>query len=172
MKNQLDINPQTKVGEMLETYPLLEEVLLELSPTFAKLKNPILRKTVARVVSLRQAAEIGGIDVGTMVSKLRHAASLNTTNEDMPIYLSDTIPEWVAHGQIVVSFDVIYIIEGGGSPMKDILEKAGQLSKDEVMELITPFAPLPIIDLLISKNYECYYIRKEDQKVYTYIQKM
>ena len=45
MENEakIPITPETKVGEMLEAYPQLEEVLLEISPTFRKLRNPVLR---------------------------------------------------------------------------------------------------------------------------------
>ena len=43
------ISPKTKVGELLDAYPELESVLMEMSPAFEKLKNPILRRTVARV---------------------------------------------------------------------------------------------------------------------------
>lgn len=53
----MEINLQTKVAELLGAYPQLEEQLLKLSPTFAKLKNPILRRTVAKVTSLQQAAK-------------------------------------------------------------------------------------------------------------------
>jgi len=48
MKKELIITPQIKVAELLETYPQLEEVLIDLSPTFKKLKNPVLRRTIAR----------------------------------------------------------------------------------------------------------------------------
>ncbi|HOK52235.1 MAG TPA: DUF1858 domain-containing protein [Bacteroidales bacterium] len=43
----IPITPQTKVGELLEAYPQLEAKLLELSPKFGHLKNPVLRRTVA-----------------------------------------------------------------------------------------------------------------------------
>ena len=57
----LIISPKTKVGELLDAYPQLESVLFDLSPAFAKLKNPILRKTVARIATLQQAAAVGGL---------------------------------------------------------------------------------------------------------------
>jgi hypothetical protein len=50
-RSNLIITPQTKVGELLDAYPELESILFELSPAFAKLKNPILRKTVARIAT-------------------------------------------------------------------------------------------------------------------------
>ena len=54
-----DINPD----RLLEHCPELEDELLALSPAFAKLKNPILRRTVAKVATLCQAAGTGEIPV-------------------------------------------------------------------------------------------------------------
>ena len=69
--DELQITPDTKIGALLEAYPQLEEKLIELAPAFRKLKNPILRKTVAKVTSIRQAARVGGVPVGEMVNQLQ-----------------------------------------------------------------------------------------------------
>lgn len=42
------ITPETRVGELLDAYPQLEEALIRMAPAFAKPKNPLLRRTVAR----------------------------------------------------------------------------------------------------------------------------
>ena len=52
--SKITISPKTKVGELLDAYPELENVLMAMSPAFEKLKNPILRKTVAKVATLQQ----------------------------------------------------------------------------------------------------------------------
>lgn len=56
----VSINPGRKVGELLEAYPWLEETLVGFAPEFAKLKNPILRKTVARVATLLRLPHAAG----------------------------------------------------------------------------------------------------------------
>ena len=53
-ESKITISPKTKVGELLDAYPELEPVLMAMSPAFEKLKNPVLRKTVARVATLQQ----------------------------------------------------------------------------------------------------------------------
>lgn len=171
MNKQPDINPQTKIGEMLEAYPQLEDVLLSLSPSFAKLKNPLLRKTIGRVASLRQAADIGGVRIGDMISVLRKAAGMDDE------YFADggsgseeiSRPEWAAESNISITLDVCPTIENGGNPMQNILGKAGQIEGDEVMLLISPFKPVPIIELLTSKGYLCWCDESSGNKVYTYI---
>ncbi len=72
IENQkLIITPKTRVGELLDAYPELESVLLELSPAFKKLKNPVLRKTVGKVATLQQAASLGNIPVTEVINTLR-----------------------------------------------------------------------------------------------------
>lgn len=79
--NRPPISPALKVGELLEHYPDLEATLLEISPAFAKLRNPLLRRTVARVATLEQAASIGGVPVRALVNTLRKAAGLGSLVE-------------------------------------------------------------------------------------------
>ncbi len=70
-KNELIITPKTKVSQLIETYPQLEDVLIEYAPAFKKLKNPDLRKTIARITTLQQAAAIGNVKVEDMINRLR-----------------------------------------------------------------------------------------------------
>ena len=53
-ESNFQISPETKIGSLLDRFPDLEKTLLEMAPEFKKLRNPILRKTIARVTSLRQ----------------------------------------------------------------------------------------------------------------------
>ena len=46
---KLLIIPQTRVGEFLEYYPELEELLTSHSPAFQKLQSPVMRRTIGRV---------------------------------------------------------------------------------------------------------------------------
>ncbi|MBT4095990.1 MAG: DUF1858 domain-containing protein, partial [Nitrospinaceae bacterium] len=63
MAEAFPIEPSSKVGELLEHYPELEDVLIGMAPPFKKLKNPLLRKSVGKVATLRQAAAVGRISV-------------------------------------------------------------------------------------------------------------
>jgi hypothetical protein len=68
------ITPATKVAELLEQWPDLEPVLVAQAPAFQKLRNPVLRRTIARVATLEQAAGIAGIEPRELVMTLRRAA--------------------------------------------------------------------------------------------------
>ena len=71
--DRVTITPSTKVAALLDSYPQLEDVLIGIAPPFKKLKNPILRRSVAKVASLRQAAAVGRLPVEELVNKLRDA---------------------------------------------------------------------------------------------------
>ena len=65
------ITPKTRVGELLDTYPELEPVLMELAPAFKKLQNPVLRRTVGKVATLQQAAALGKVSLSEIINTLR-----------------------------------------------------------------------------------------------------
>jgi hypothetical protein len=166
----LIITPKTKVGELLESFPALESVLINMSPAFEKLKNPILRKTVAKVATIQQIAVVGGLNADEIVRRLRKeiGQSEGPGGESDTQYQSDTVPKWFDEGKIIKSFDASPVINSGGSPMNDILTQAKELKTGEIFELVTPFVPAPIIDMLKSKGFMVY-TRPESQSVRSYI---
>lgn len=168
----MEINLQTKIGDLLDAYPELEETLLGLSPAFAKLRNPVLRRTAAKVATVQQAAKIAGISPASMVKSLRDAAGLtgggsdgaeggNSGNGNEDHVDSgpgdESRPGWFDESKIAVRFDAGPTIDSGGSPMSEILRLAKGMSAGEIMELSAPFRPEPIMDILRSKNFGVWY---------------
>jgi hypothetical protein len=164
------ISPKTKVGELLENYPELESVLIDMSPAFEKLKNPILRKTVARVATLQQVAVVGGLKVDEIVNRLRIAAGQNAGEEvgTDSGYISSDIPDWFAPGKIVARLNASPIINSGASPMSDILQHTSLLNPGDIFELRTPFIPAPIIDMLRSNGFRVYLVQM-DSYILSYV---
>ncbi len=154
----MEINLQTKVAALLESYPDLENILLELSPAFTKLRNPILRRTVAKVTTLQQAARVAGISPAKMIQTLREAAGLNDNNriDDGTEEDSETPPAWFNETKITIRFDASLYINSGQSPMQEIIRLANRLNMKEILELTAPFKPVPIIDLLKSKGFKAW----------------
>ena len=155
-ERKISVTPKTRVGELLDAFPFLEEVLLEISPVFSKLKNPVLRKTVARVASLQQAAIVGGMPVDELVSRLRAAAGqdpLAGIGEEASDG-QDNVPEWFSPDIVHDRFDATAMINAGDSPMNEVLVRAGKLPAGAILELNTPFIPAPLIDMLKGKGYK------------------
>jgi hypothetical protein len=61
------LEPDTKVYEVLSTYPFIKDYLIQLHPHFKKLNNPVMMQTVGRVATLKMAAEAVGIPVDKFI---------------------------------------------------------------------------------------------------------
>lgn len=155
----MEIDLQTKIGTLLDTYPDMEETLLRLSPAFAKLRNPILRRTIAKVATVQQAAKIAGISPIIMIQALRKGIGLavGEINNAQENRVEERQPEWFDKEKITISFDASSIIEAGQSPMSEIIRLSKELKGDDVLELIAPFRPEPIMSLLQSKGFDVWY---------------
>lgn len=154
---EADINLQTKIAALLESYPELEDKLIELSPVFAKLRNPVLRKTVAKVTSIQQAAAIAGISAPLLVIELRKAAGFiitesNLSQPDHPDI--EPQPDWFDKNSISIYYDARPIINAGQSPMQEILNLASKLKHKNILHFTTPFKPVPILDILKGKGFQ------------------
>ena len=64
----LEISPTVKVGEVLERYPQSLDIFVRHG--FAPLRNPVLRKTMARVITIEQACRREGVDMSELLSEL------------------------------------------------------------------------------------------------------
>jgi hypothetical protein len=143
-----DITPEMKVAKLLESYPDLEAVLLDMSPAFAKLKNPILRRTVTRVASLKQIAEVGGVPLAKLINTLRQAAGIREAFavEQAAPGPQTPAPDWVRPERVAKSYDARAAIDSGGRPIEQALSDLAALAPGELYELITPFVPSPLIE--------------------------
>jgi hypothetical protein len=104
---KLIITPKTKVSELLNAYPEMEEKLLEMAPQFSKLHNPLLRKTIARVTTLSQAAIVGGIKVDELVNGLRTLSGQDVTDiaDQQKEQYTYKQPDWFIADNIEKSID-------------------------------------------------------------------
>lgn len=163
-----NITPETKVGELLDNYPELETVLIDFAPAFKKLKNPLLRKTIARVTNLRQAARVGNVSLGEMINRLRKEAGLEAEAgiiEDEEELTKK--PEWAENYTVVQTFDARELIEEGTHPASEIMKELDALDKGQIFELLTPFVPAPLIDLAKKKGFSHWTEQKEQNVVKT-----
>jgi hypothetical protein len=137
---------------------------MDMSPAFEKLKNPILRKTVARVATLQQIAVVGKLKVDDIVNRLRKETGQSgevSGNMDVD-YISAREPEWFSKKKIALTLDATPVINSGGSPMTEILQKTGLLKQEEIFELKTPFVPAPIIDMLKTQGFRIFCVQEGD----------
>jgi len=74
----MQLSGETKIDDLLNEYPFLVEAMIEYQPKFAMLKNPVMRKTIGSVATLRQAASIGGIPLDSLINRIAQEISKRT----------------------------------------------------------------------------------------------
>lgn len=167
----LPINPETRVGALLDAHPGTEEVLIGLVPAFAKLKNPILRRTVAKVATLEQAAHIGGISVRDLVSKLREATGQSgldilTAAEG---FAAGEAPTWLLQDRVRHHIDADSMLETGVHPIGKVRECTAMLEPGEIVRLTSSFRPAPLIDTMQRSGLAVYSAETAPGRHTTYI---
>lgn len=165
------ITPQTKVGDILTAYPELEETLISIAPAFKKLRNPVLRRTVARVTSLAQAARVGNVSVAELVQRLRAAVGqpefVGETGVTESTVLSE-VPSHIDPAKVVETIDARPMIEAGEQPMTLVLKTLNKLEGEALLLLITPFEPAPLRDRARERGFESVSVRRGADVVDTY----
>ncbi len=173
-KSDLEIGPSTKVAALLDCYPELEETLIGIAPPFKKLKNPILRKSVAKVASLRQAAAAAGVPVADLVNTLRGAVgqspiALENSGGDDAYYLPQ--PDWFNQAKVTASIDEEKDGNEDAMAITGVLQRASELKENEILELITSFLPAPGIDVMRNKGYQTWSRKENSGLIRTYFTK-
>jgi hypothetical protein len=157
---------------LLEHYPELEEVLIGIAPPFKKLKNPLLRRSVAKIASLRQVAAVGGLPVLELVNRLREAVGQALLTDDDQVedaaYLAER-PPWFDPEHIVDTFDTRTDPDEDTITIARLLPRAAHLAPGELAELVSTFLPAPGIDVLRGKGYRVWTVREGPDLFHTYV---
>jgi len=151
---QLEILPSTKVSQLLDAYPELEDVLVAMAPPFNQLKNPILRRSVAKIASLKQTAVVGGLDVRVMINDLRHRVGQDSLeSEDAPLRDSyyGAAPAWFDDSCVAHRHDD-RTTDSDSMAFTRVLKLLKDLEPRQVVELETSFLPAPAIDAARKKR--------------------
>jgi uncharacterized protein (DUF2249 family) len=163
------ITPQTRVGEFLEHYPELGDLLISLSPAFQKLKNPVLRRTIGRVATFQQIAVVGNIPLETIINTLRSALGQHQTNEIMENNtLSEEKPSWFETSKVTETLDAREMLQAGQHPLAEVIRRTSELQPGNIFELVTPFMPMPLIEKVKANGLSAYTVTVSDTEIHTY----
>jgi uncharacterized protein DUF1858 len=166
------ITPDSRLGELLERWPGLEDVLLELSPHFRALKNPVLRRTIAKVATLRQVSTVSGVALGVLVERLRAGAGLPAIAcaDDGEGDRAER-PVWASEAAATRTRDARAAIEAGEHPMPAVLADLAALPEAGTYQLVTPFVPAPLVDLARGKGFVAHSVVEGEALVRTFFRR-
>ncbi len=169
---EIKITPFVTVHELLKAYPQLEDVLIGIAPPFKKLKNPVLRRTITKVATLRHIASVGGVPLDELISKLRQAVGQEETTElfEEQEYLGEQ-PDWFSPEKVVRSVNEAEIEDKDKMALSVLLKEATKINKGEIIELITSFLPAPGIDAMKNKGFSVWTIKESETLLKSYFLK-
>jgi DUF438 domain-containing protein len=133
------IGPRTKLDDLLKPYPFLLDFLAGMSPRFAKLRSPVMRKTVGRVATLHQVAGFGNLPLPELLRKIQEEIK-REAHEDVEVEPGDTPPEPIdaKEARLEVLKDIIRELhEGGnlGEQKKRFADLVQEISPTEIAEM-------------------------------------
>lgn len=173
--SQLPVRPDQKISSVLKEHPELLDVLAAQSPAFGRLKNPLMRKTFARMVTVSQAAGVAGISLADLLLTLNGAAGVALDPAELTAALgapvstpvvgavlggappgpvaSDQPPAWLGQATVVADLDAREMQHRGEDPFFVIQDTARTVSPGQAFRLRNTFQPFPLYGVLGAKGF-------------------
>ncbi len=168
----MEIDLNTKIYDLLKEYPFLEDELIKINPKFKKLKNPVLRRTIARVAGIKQAAIVGGMEPLDLLNKIRRLVGKEEIEniEDNEQKEEKSFPIWATkEPKAIVNGNKL--LDEGENPLSYINKVLKDFEQGDVLLLETDFKPAPLIDEFLKRGYEVFSAKESEDKFLTYIKK-
>ncbi len=152
---------KTKVKDVLDAYPNLKEVLIQLSPKAKKLNNPLIYNTVAKWATLSDVAKFLGVSICEVLHRLnREVGEEEELYRQFPECIAEEKqvpvqerPAWLDEAKKVYILDVR---ERDDFFLTDIQKRLRDLHPGEILTVINSFDPIPLKNLLTEGGYEHY----------------
>jgi len=167
-----EITLETKVAELLNDYEGMQDILIKINPKFKKLNNPVLRRTLAKIASVKQAAVVGGMDPMDLINQLRVAVGQvpiksKLRDEDSVV---QEIPLWIDNEPKAI-FDANALLDNEDNPLAKAYNILRKFDEGDILKITADFQPEPLIEEFKKSGYEVYCKEIEDTRFITYIKK-
>ena len=171
-----EITLETKIADLLNDYEGMKEILIGINPKFKKLNNPVLRRTLGRVASVRQAAIVGNMNPKDLVDQLRKAVGQPPICQDCEIQTDacfipsppDERPEWIDQ-EPQATLDANTLLDADKNPLAEVRKALRSLQPGQLLTLTADFQPEPLIEEFAKEGYATYTYEDETGKFITSI---
>jgi len=165
-----EITLDTKIADLLNNYDGMKDILIDINPKFEKLNNPILRRTVARVAGVKQAAIVGGMDPNELVNKLRVAVGqkpLDSMQEEETQSINEA-PLWIEK-EASITLNANEILDSDKNPLAELHIALKKLNEGDVVLILSDFRPEPLLEEFNKKGHSTYCQELSSEEFHTYI---
>jgi hypothetical protein len=168
-----EITMETKIADLLNNYPGMKETLIAINPKFKKLNNPVLRRTLAKVAGVRQAAIVGGMDPLDLLNRLREAVGQPPVDAEGVATESEAAseaPEWI-DGEVKATLNANELLDAEKNPLAEAHMALKGLKEAEMIAIESDFKPEPLIEEFKKVGHEVYCKEESPERFLTYVRK-
>jgi uncharacterized protein (DUF2249 family) len=140
-----------RVADVIAGDPGLIDVFAAAAPAFERLRNPALRRVMARLVTVEQAARVAGLDPDELVARLNGGSGAPAPRPDQGEPMSSQHLESERPAalrgldpRLIVDLDVRSDLRSGREPFSRIMEARRALPAGGVLRLRAIFEPVPL----------------------------
>ena len=154
---QTPIRASDKLQTLFDRDQRLIDLLASRSPRLAKLRNSPMRRVMAALTTVQQAARLCSIPADALVHDLNAVLGIETGPVDSPALdgdesaLSDRVaaPSFSSE----VALDVRDDLARGGEPFSRIMSAVAGLQEGEALHLRAPFEPVPLFAVMAKRGF-------------------
>lgn len=166
-----EITLDTKVADLLNDYEGMKDILIKINPKFKKLNNPILRRTLAKLAGVKQAAVVGGMEPMDLLNQLRVAVGQTAVEADETIKENNSneqAPEWI-NKEPKDSINANELLESEDNPLAKAFNILRKFNDGDILVIESDFKPEPLIEEFEKKGHKVYSKEIEKDKFITYV---
>ena len=146
---------KSNIKETLDKYPDLKSVLINLSPKFKKMSNPILYNTLARFATFSDAAKMTGKSICEILHVVNEfLGTINKLEKIMPECIASNEDKTIFEGESLTWKETDERLIYNFSTMDEIYEKLENLSEGENIVIISPEKPSELIKVVKGLGYK------------------
>ncbi len=151
------IRASDKLQSLFDRDDRLIDVIASRSPQLAKLRHSPMRRIMARVTTVSQAARLCNISAELLVRDLNNMLGIEAVADDVPatddsMATADDSPPMPSFAS-AVELDVHNELSNGGEPFSRIMAAVAGLAEGQVLHLRAPFEPVPLFGVMQKRGF-------------------
>lgn len=149
-----------RVSDVIARDEALVEIFVRHAPQFDRLRSRTLRRVMARLVTVEQAARMGGVAVDLLLRDLNGALNAPAGGDTAVACAKPPVapkpapaPDDYPPDREVVEVDVREDLRAGREPFSKIMAAVGALRPEQVLRVRAIFEPVPLFTALGKRGF-------------------
>jgi uncharacterized protein (DUF2249 family) len=172
------IRATDRVADVLKADASLIDVFVSMSPAFERLRNPAARKVIGRLVTLQQAARMGGVEIDALLDRLNNHEANPSRSGGEPVTrapaaagpvcdVTATVPAHPGALAAIAKSDIVEIdvreeLRAGREPFSQIMAARAQVPAGGALCVRATFEPVPLYAVMQKQHLTHWTERRAD----------